>query len=96
MSTVNVMAAVGAFSDGRSGEWGGIPINAGPLTFWLIVALLLVLVVLYRSMRKHLGRVNFEENGSASRPDASRDAGQDGDVPSTNGQRGAAGRDGSG
>ncbi|WP_123788563.1 hypothetical protein [Phytoactinopolyspora halophila] len=64
---MDVIEAVGAFRDGRSGEWGGIPVNAGPATFWLVVALLLTLIVLYRGMRKHLRRVNFDESGTGAR-----------------------------
>jgi hypothetical protein len=56
--------AVGMFRDGRTGESGGLPVNAGSVSFWLVVALILIVIVLYRSMRKHIRGIHFDESAT--------------------------------
>ncbi|NDL59824.1 hypothetical protein [Phytoactinopolyspora mesophila] len=58
---MDVLMAVGMFRDGRTGESGGLAVNAGSISFWLVVALILVVIVLYRSMRKHVRGIHFDE-----------------------------------
>ncbi|NED95266.1 hypothetical protein G1H11_08050 [Phytoactinopolyspora alkaliphila] len=59
---MDVVAAVGMFRDGR--DDGGLSISAGSVGFWIVVALILVLVVLYRSMRKQIRRIDFDEDAT--------------------------------
>ncbi|NED99803.1 hypothetical protein [Phytoactinopolyspora halotolerans] len=61
---MEVIAALGMFRDGRTDDGGGFPISAGSAGFWIVIALALALVVLYRSMRKQLRRVDFDESAS--------------------------------
>lgn len=61
MIVVDVLMAVGMFRDGRTGESGGLPVNAGSVSFWLVIALILIVIVLYRSMRKHIRGIRFDE-----------------------------------
>jgi hypothetical protein len=63
---VDLLEAVGTFRDGRTGEWGGISISAGAPAFWIVLALILILIVLYRSMRKHLRRIDFNDSTATS------------------------------
>lgn len=58
---MDVQAAVGMFGDGRD---SGLSISAGSAGFWIVIAMILVLVVLYRSMRKQLRRIDFDESGT--------------------------------
>lgn len=64
MSGVDVLEAVGMFGDGRTDGSGGLSVSAGSAGFWIVIALLLVLIVLYRSMRKQIRRINFDESGT--------------------------------
>ncbi|WP_129670139.1 hypothetical protein [Phytoactinopolyspora endophytica] len=61
---MEVITALGMFRDGRTDDDGGFSISAGSFGFWIVIALLLALFVLYRSMRRQLRRIDFDESGS--------------------------------
>jgi hypothetical protein len=66
------------FRDGR--DDGGLSISAGSVGFWIVVAMILVLIVLYRSMRKQIRRINFDESGTTDQERMGRAKGSaDGD-----------------
>ncbi|WP_166349099.1 hypothetical protein [Phytoactinopolyspora limicola] len=69
---MDVLMAVGMFRDGRTGEVGGLSVSAGSAAFWIVAALLLVVIVLYRSMRKQIGRISFDESEGGEQRRVSR------------------------
>ena len=59
----NVMAGEGADVQPDASQ-----IGPGSLGFWIVIGLMLVLILLYRSMRKQIRRVNFD-TGAATDED---------------------------
>jgi|SRR5690625_868441 len=65
--------ALPAVGDVMAGEGADIQpdasqIGPGSLGFWIVIGLMLVLILLYRSMRKQIRRVNFD-TGAATDED---------------------------